>query len=55
MAYMIEHNYLEMNDSLGNSKKSFNKVVTIWEKDADGTWKNVVDIWNADPSITSIK
>lgn len=55
MAYMIEHNYFEMNDSLGNPKKSFNKVVTIWKKQNDGAWKNVVDIWNADPTITAIE
>lgn len=28
----------------------YNKGVTIWKKQADGTWKNVVDISTPDPS-----
>lgn len=55
LAYIIEQNYFAMNDSLGNQQKTYNKVVTIWKKQEDGTWKNVVDIWNEDPSIKSIK
>ena len=55
LAYIIEQNYFTVNDSLGNQIKTFNKVVTIWKKQEDGTWKDVVDIWNEDPSITSIK
>jgi ketosteroid isomerase-like protein len=55
LAYLIENNYFAMNDSLGNQVKTFNKAVTIWKKQADGTWKNVVDTWNEDPSITSLK
>ncbi len=55
LAYLIEHNYFAMDDSLGNQFKTFNKAVTIWKKQEDGSWKNVVDIWNEDPSITSIK
>ena len=38
------------NDSLGQPKTEYNKGVTVWRKEADGSWKNVVDIWNADPS-----
>lgn len=50
MAYMIEKNQITMNDSLGKPFTENNKSVTIWRKDADGSWKNVVDMWNADPS-----
>lgn len=50
MAYLIEQNKITMNDSLGNAVTEFNKSVTIWRKDADGSWKNIVDMWNADPS-----
>ena len=50
MAYMIEQNQITMNDSLGNPITEYNKAVTVWRKEADGTWKNVVDTWNADPS-----
>ncbi len=50
LAYLIERNEITVNDSLGNPIKSYHKVVTIWEKQPDGQWKNVVDMWNADPS-----
>jgi len=50
MAYMIEQNQITVNDSLGNPTTEYNKVVTVWRKEADGSWKNVVDMWNADPS-----
>ena len=50
MAYMIEQNQITVNDSLGKPLTEFNKSVTIWRKEADGTWKNVVDVWNANPS-----
>ena len=50
MAYMIEQNQSTANDSLGNPITEFNKGVTIWRKEADGSWKNIVDMWNANPS-----
>ena len=46
LAYMIERNVTTYNDSLGNPVTVHGKGVTIWQKDADGSWKNVVDIWN---------
>lgn len=49
MAYLIERNEITVNDSLGNPVKSYNKVVTVWKKQSDGQWKNVVDMWNANP------
>ena len=49
MAYMIERNVSTANDSLGNLITTHGKVVTVWRKDADGTWKNVVDAWNEGP------
>lgn len=51
MGYLIEQNQITVNDSLGNPVTEFNKSVTIWKKDGDGTWKNVVDMWNATPGI----
>ena len=51
MAYMLEQNQITIQDSSGTPKTEFNKGVTIWRKDADG-WKNIVDIWNLDPSRT---
>jgi uncharacterized protein (TIGR02246 family) len=50
MAYMIEENQISVNDSTGKSITEFNKATTIWRKEKDGSWKNVVDMWNADPS-----
>ena len=50
MAYMIERNQIAYNDSLGNRVVEHNKVVTVWRKDDEGNWKNVVDMWNSDPS-----
>jgi ketosteroid isomerase-like protein len=49
MAYLIEQNQISFNDSLGRTITEFNKVVTVWRRDADGAWKNVVDMWNAEP------
>ena len=50
LAYMIEQNRITPNDSLGKPITEFNKSVTIWRKEADGSWKNIVDMWNSDPS-----
>ena len=50
MAYMIERNEVIVNDSLGNPISSYNKTVTVWRKQPDGSWKNVIDMWNSDPA-----
>jgi len=50
IAYMIEQNQIAVNDSLGNPHTEFNKSVTIWRKETDGSWKNIVDMWNSNPS-----
>jgi uncharacterized protein (TIGR02246 family) len=47
MAYMIEENQITVNDSLDNPIVNKNKALTVWKKQADGSWKNVVDMWNA--------
>ena len=49
MAYMIERNVEEQLGSDGNKVVTYNKTVTIWRKDSQGHWKNVVDIWNEAP------
>ena len=48
-AYMIERNVITVSDSLGNPISTHGKVVTVWRKDEDGNWKNVVDMWNESP------
>jgi ketosteroid isomerase-like protein len=45
---------MTMNDSTGKPVTQHNKAVTIWRKQADGTWKNVVDMWNANPKENSM-
>ncbi len=55
LGYVLAHNCVKMQDSLGNTITTFNKAVEIWQKQEDGAWKNVVDIFNADPSLTAIK
>ncbi len=49
MAYMIERNVTVVNDALGNPVTTYGKVVTVWRRDAAGSWKNVVDMWNEVP------
>jgi len=55
MGYLIENLAVTYNDSLGNPVTEYRKAVTIWKKQADGNWKNVVDINSEDPSVTSLK
>jgi ketosteroid isomerase-like protein len=50
MAYLIERNEMIFSDSLGNPMISYNKVVTVWRKQEDESWKNVIDMWNSDPT-----
>ena len=44
MAYILEDSQMSHADSLGNIITEKNQVVSIWHKQADGSWKNVVDI-----------
>ena len=50
MGYIFEENEVTMNDSLGKPSTTYNKGITIWKKQSDGNWKNVVDAWNARPA-----
>jgi len=49
MAYMIERNVTEFDDADGNRVVAHGKVVTVWRKNPQGEWRNVVDMWNAAP------
>ena len=42
-----------VNDPEGNPVTDKGKWVTVWEKQPDGTWKVVVDIWNTDQPAAS--
>lgn len=52
MAYMIERNVTEFDDPDAGRVVMHGKVVTVWRKEEDGNWRNVVDIWNAAPAPT---
>jgi len=49
IAYMIEQNQITIADPAGRPLTEFNKSVTIWRREPDGSWKNVVDMWNTEP------
>lgn len=49
LAYLLERNEISMTDSTGATITEHNKVVTVWARQEDGSWKNVVDAWNAAP------
>lgn len=49
MGYLIEENAFTVNDSAGNPHTTYGRAVTIWKKDKNGEWKNVVEIGVNDP------
>ncbi len=56
LGYVLVQNYFIIpTDTLGNDMVIFNKGVEIWKKQDDGAWKNVVDIYNGDPTINSLE
>jgi uncharacterized protein (TIGR02246 family) len=44
LAYMIEKSQISFTDSTGKTVTELNNGVTVWKKQPDGSWKNVVDI-----------
>ena len=44
MAYLLEDSQITYSDSTGKAHTINNKAVSIWRKQADGSWKNAVDI-----------
>ena len=42
---------LGFNDPKGKPATEHGKYVTVWRKQADGSWKVLLDIWNADPPV----
>ena len=55
MAYVLAQNYFKSLDSLGNTVTTFNKSLEIWKTQANGEWKCVVDMYNPDPTLKSIR
>jgi ketosteroid isomerase-like protein len=48
LAYSIGTYQSTMNDAKGKPVTDRGKYVTVWKKQADGTWKVVADIYNSD-------
>ena len=49
MGYLIERTRMRMNGPDGSPVEQSFRGVTIWRKQKDGSWKNVVDMSNAPP------
>jgi ketosteroid isomerase-like protein len=46
MGYLIERTQVTMNDPSGQPVTQTMKALTVWRKQSDGSWKNVVDMTN---------
>ncbi len=42
-----------LNDPTGKSVNDRGKYVVVWKKQADGSWKCVMDMWNSDLAATA--
>ena len=49
MAYLLEKNAFTVNDSTGKPITTYGRAVTIWKKNKNREWKNVVEIGVDDP------
>jgi ketosteroid isomerase-like protein len=48
MGYIIERSQVTLPHSTGKLSTTYFRGVTVWRKDADGQWRNAVDISNSD-------
>jgi ketosteroid isomerase-like protein len=48
MAYETGTYTLNMKDAKGNSTTDKGKVLQVWKKQGDGSWKAVADMWSSD-------
>jgi len=48
LGYLLESTKMTMTDSLGKASVQNFNVVTIWKKQADGSWKCAVDVLSPD-------
>ena len=53
MGYLIERTEVTVNGPDGRPLTQHFRAVTVWRKQADGSWKNVVDISNAGPAASA--
>jgi len=49
LGYLVERNQITFPDSAGKTLTVHSRVVTIWRKNSDGTWKNIVDMASREP------
>lgn len=47
MGYLLENSKITMTDSTGAANEMNFDTVTIWKKQDDGSWKNVVDVMSS--------
>jgi ketosteroid isomerase-like protein len=54
LGYTFGSNEISLNNAAGVRTTTKGKYVTIWRKQADGSWKVVVDIANSDAPPTAV-
>lgn len=54
LGYTIDKILVSFDGEDGKKVNLFQKGITIWKKDKNDQWKCVVDMYNSDPTITSI-
>jgi uncharacterized protein (TIGR02246 family) len=50
MGYLIARTQVTMNDPSGQPVTQTMKALTVWQKQSNGSWKNVVDMTNPEPA-----
>lgn len=53
IGYLVERTEVTLSDRGGGTRTERLRAVTIWRKQPDGSWKNVVDISNAGPTAAT--
>ena len=54
MGYTVGTNKVTMLGANGRPVTTVGKAVTVWRKESNGTWRCVLDIWNADSSQSKV-
>ena len=49
LGYLIERTKVTMNGPQGTPVTQHQQALTVWRKQGDGTWKNVVDMTTSEP------
>lgn len=54
LGYSLDKILVTFDGEDGKTIKLYEKGISIWKKDSKGEWKMAVDIWNVDPTMTTI-